>query len=85
VVRAGDTEVLLYRDGTGLHALWASCTHQGGPLGEGEFADGCVRCPWHGSTFRLADGKVVRGPAASSQPVFETRVMDGKVEVRAVP
>jgi nitrite reductase/ring-hydroxylating ferredoxin subunit/uncharacterized membrane protein len=85
VVRAGDTEVLLYRDGTGLHALWASCTHQGGPLGEGEFADGCVRCPWHGSTFRLADGKVVRGPAASSQPVFETRVTDGKVEVRAVP
>jgi nitrite reductase/ring-hydroxylating ferredoxin subunit/uncharacterized membrane protein len=85
VVRAGDTEVLLYRDGTALHALWASCTHQGGPLGEGEFADGCVRCPWHGSTFRLADGKVVRGPAASSQPVFETRVMDGKVEVRAVP
>jgi nitrite reductase/ring-hydroxylating ferredoxin subunit len=85
VVRAGDTEVLLYRDGTGLHALWASCTHQGGPLGEGEFADGCVRCPWHGSTFRLADGKVVRGPAASSQPVFETRVTDGKIEVRAVP
>ena len=85
VVRAGDTEVLLYRDGTALHALWASCTHQGGPLGEGEFADGCVRCPWHGSTFRLADGKVVRGPAASSQPVFETRVTDGKVEVRAVP
>ena len=85
VVRAGDTEVLLYRDGTGLHALWASCTHECGPLAEGRFADGNVTCPWHGSTFRLADGKVVRGPAASSQPVFETRVTDGKVEVRAVP
>jgi nitrite reductase/ring-hydroxylating ferredoxin subunit/uncharacterized membrane protein len=85
VVRAGDTEVLLYRDGTGLHALWASCTHECGPLAEGRFADGNVTCPWHGSTFRLADGKVVRGPAASSQPVFETRVTDGKIEVRAVP
>jgi nitrite reductase/ring-hydroxylating ferredoxin subunit/uncharacterized membrane protein len=86
VVRAGDTEVLLYRDGTGLHALWASCTHECGPLAEGRFADGCVTCPWHGSTFRLADGKVVRGPAAASQPVYETRVSDsGKVEVRAVP
>jgi nitrite reductase/ring-hydroxylating ferredoxin subunit/uncharacterized membrane protein len=85
VVRAGDTEVLLYRDGTGLHALWASCTHECGPLAEGRFADGNVICPWHGSTFRLADGKVVRGPAASSQPVFETRVTDGKIEVRAVP
>ncbi|HEV2895823.1 MAG TPA: DUF2231 domain-containing protein [Actinomycetota bacterium] len=85
VVRAGDTEVLLYRDGTGLHALWASCTHECGPLAEGRFADGNVICPWHGSTFRLTDGKVVRGPAASSQPVFETRVTDGKIEVRAVP
>jgi nitrite reductase/ring-hydroxylating ferredoxin subunit/uncharacterized membrane protein len=82
VVEAGDTEVLLYREGGRLHALWASCTHQGGPLAEGTFADGCVRCPWHGSTFRLTDGKVVRGPAAASQPVYETRVTDGKVEVR---
>jgi nitrite reductase/ring-hydroxylating ferredoxin subunit/uncharacterized membrane protein len=85
VVRAGDTEVLLYREGNRINALWATCTHEGGPLGEGHFADGCVRCPWHGSTFRLADGKVVRGPAASSQPVYEARVTDGKVEVRAVP
>src|SRR5215213_7999272 len=86
VVRADDTEVLLVRDGGGLHALWASCTHECGPLAEGRFADGNVTCPWHGSTFRLADGKVVRGPAAASQPVYETRVTDGgKIEVRAAP
>ena len=83
VVRAGDTEVLLYRQGDRLHALWASCTHEGGPLAEGDFADGCVICPWHGSTFRLADGKVVRGPAAASQPTYQVRVTDGKIEVRA--
>jgi nitrite reductase/ring-hydroxylating ferredoxin subunit/uncharacterized membrane protein len=85
VVRAGDTDVLLYREGDRLHALWARCTHELGPLAEGTFADGCVTCPWHGSTFRLADGKVVRGPAAASQPVYEARVTDGKVEVRAAP
>ena len=85
VVQAGDTEVMLYREGSRLHALWATCTHEGGPLAEGDFHDGCVTCPWHGSTFRLADGSVVRGPAASSQPVYEARITDGKVEVRAVP
>jgi nitrite reductase/ring-hydroxylating ferredoxin subunit/uncharacterized membrane protein len=85
VVRAGDTEVMLYREGNRLHAMWASCTHECGPLAEGTFADGCVTCPWHGSTFRLADGKVVRGPAAASQPVYEARVTDGKVEVRTLP
>ena len=85
VVRADDTDILLVREGNRLYALWASCTHEGGPLAEGSFADGCVTCPWHGSTFRLADGHVVRGPAAASQPVYEARVTDGKVEVRAVP
>jgi nitrite reductase/ring-hydroxylating ferredoxin subunit/uncharacterized membrane protein len=85
VVQAGDTEVMLFREGGRLHALWATCTHEGGPLAEGRFADGCVTCPWHGSTFRLADGEVVRGPAAASQPVYETRVSDGKIEVRTAP
>jgi nitrite reductase/ring-hydroxylating ferredoxin subunit/uncharacterized membrane protein len=83
VVQAGDSEILLYREAGRLHALWASCTHQGGPLAEGTFADGCVTCPWHGSTFRLTDGKVVRAPAAASQPVYETRLTNGKIEVRA--
>jgi nitrite reductase/ring-hydroxylating ferredoxin subunit/uncharacterized membrane protein len=85
VVRAGDTDVLLYRESNRVRAMWARCTHELGPLAEGTFADGCVTCPWHGSTFRLADGKVVRGPAAASQPVYEARVTDGKVEVRATP
>ncbi len=66
-----------------MYALANRCSHRGGPLANGELSDGCVTCPWHGSTFRLADGKVVRGPAASSQPVWEARVTDGKVEVRA--
>ena len=82
--KAGDAEVLLVRDGDGIHALDDRCTHRGGPLHEGEVADGCVTCPWHGSRFRLADGSVERGPASSPQPLYETRVVDGKVEVRRV-
>ena len=85
LVRAGDTEIMLYRDRGQVHALWSTCTHQGGPLAEGTFTDGCVICPWHGSTFRLTDGKVIRGPAAASQPTYETRILDGKIEVRAEP
>jgi nitrite reductase/ring-hydroxylating ferredoxin subunit/uncharacterized membrane protein len=85
VVRADDTDVLLVREGNRVHALWARCTHELGPLAEGHFADGCVTCPWHGSTFRLTDGKVVRGPAAFPQPVYEARVTDGKIEVRTAP
>jgi hypothetical protein len=41
-----------------------------------------VRCPWHGSVFRLSDGWNVRGPATAPQPSFESRITDGRVEVR---
>lgn len=83
-VDAAGTPVMLYRWQDGhLDALSAVCTHMGGPLDEGAVADGCVTCPWHGSQFRLSDGSIVRGPACTAQPTFETRVHDGKIEVRS--
>jgi nitrite reductase/ring-hydroxylating ferredoxin subunit len=85
VARLGDTEVLLYRREGRLHALANRCGHEGGPLAEGTFDGGRVVCPWHGSTFRLADGLVLRAPAAAPQPVLDTRVSDGMIEVRARP
>jgi nitrite reductase/ring-hydroxylating ferredoxin subunit/uncharacterized membrane protein len=75
--------VMLARSGGEIHALSNSCSHRGGPLDEGELADGCVTCPWHGSVFRLADGGVERGPAAYPQPVWQVRVRDGLVELNA--
>jgi nitrite reductase/ring-hydroxylating ferredoxin subunit len=74
--------VVLYRDGGQIHALDSVCSHMGGPLEEGSVSDGCVTCPWHGSTFRLLDGGVIRGPASNSQPVYEARLIDGGIEVR---
>lgn len=82
-VYADGAPVLLVRDSGVLHALANTCSHAGGPLDEGEFVRGCVTCPWHGSIFRLADGSIVRGPAAAPQPCYETRVRDGQIEVRA--
>jgi nitrite reductase/ring-hydroxylating ferredoxin subunit len=49
----------------------------------GTVADGAITCPWHGSTFRIEDGSVVRGPAAYPQPVYDVRVEDGVIEVHA--
>lgn len=71
--RVGDTRLAIGSvDGT-ARAVAAVCSHLGGPLDEGDIVDGCVRCPWHGSTFRLADGTVARGPATAPQPAYEVR------------
>jgi nitrite reductase/ring-hydroxylating ferredoxin subunit len=83
VAEVGGAEVLLYRSGGRLYALSNKCGHEGGPLAEGTFERGCVVCPWHGSTFRLADGIVERAPAAAPQPVLDARVSAGMIEVRS--
>lgn len=80
--RVGDTAVLLFRRGDRVTALIDRCSHEGGPLSEGTVSDGCVVCPWHGSTFRLDDGAVVHGPAGNDQPVLPVRVRDGMVQVK---
>ena len=78
----GGMPVLLARQEGTVYALANRCTHRGGPLHEGDLEDGCVVCPWHDSKFRLKDGSVARGPATSPQPSFETRVQEGRIEVR---
>ncbi|MDQ6651037.1 MAG: Rieske 2Fe-2S domain-containing protein [Actinomycetota bacterium] len=81
----GQVPVVLLRRGSLVQALVARCSHLSGPLEEGELTGGtdpCVVCPWHGSEFRFADGSVVHGPAVAPQPVLQTRVTNGQVEVR---
>jgi nitrite reductase/ring-hydroxylating ferredoxin subunit/uncharacterized membrane protein len=79
---AGGVPVLLTRVDGAVTAIADRCSHRGGPLHEGEIANGCVTCPWHGSTFRLADGSVLAGPASRPQPAFEVRVAEARVAVR---
>jgi nitrite reductase/ring-hydroxylating ferredoxin subunit/uncharacterized membrane protein len=75
--------VLVTRQQGRVFALSDRCSHRGGPLHRGEIANGCVTCPWHGSVFRLGDGSVERGPSAYPQPVFDVRIREGSIEVRA--
>ncbi|SDG42914.1 Ferredoxin subunit of nitrite reductase or a ring-hydroxylating dioxygenase [Sinosporangium album] len=85
--RLGYIDLFVMRRGTTVTVLADHCSHLAGPLHQGKVSmvDGevCVTCPWHGSTFRLADGSVAHGPATAPQPTFETRVSeDGMIQVR---
>ncbi|HXJ66567.1 MAG TPA: Rieske 2Fe-2S domain-containing protein [Actinomycetota bacterium] len=82
----GQVRLLLYRSGDRVYALSDHCSHRGCALAggqiEGKGDDAVVVCPCHGSTFRLADGEIVRGPATAPQPAYEARVNGDKLEVR---
>jgi nitrite reductase/ring-hydroxylating ferredoxin subunit len=75
--------LVLLKKGHRVLALGGVCSHMGGPLPEGELVDGeSVKCPWHGSTFDMQDGRIVHGPSAYPQPAYEARQRNGNVEVR---
>ncbi|OLB64544.1 MAG: (2Fe-2S)-binding protein [Actinobacteria bacterium 13_2_20CM_2_72_6] len=82
----GDVPVLVYRGPRTVHVLIEECAHLAGPLADGRVTlvgdEPCVVCPWHGSTYRLRDGQVRRGPATMPQPVLKVRVVDERVEAR---
>jgi len=82
LVYDGKLPVLLVRTGGQLYAIADRCTHRGGPLHEGEFADGCIVCPWHYSKFRVSDGQVLAGPATRNQRAYEVRTRYGSIQLR---
>jgi nitrite reductase/ring-hydroxylating ferredoxin subunit/uncharacterized membrane protein len=65
-------------------AIAATCNHMGGPLEQGDREGDTVVCPWHKSRFDLCNGKALNGPAVFPQSGYETRVREGRIEVKAV-
>lgn len=46
-----------------LFALTRRCRHLRADLADGSIdEDGCLVCPWHGATYEVDSGRMVRGP-----------------------
>jgi nitrite reductase/ring-hydroxylating ferredoxin subunit/uncharacterized membrane protein len=71
--KLGINYLVLIRQGETVLALHEQCAHAGGPLSQGTLVDGAIECPWHGSRFRIGDGRLRRGPALYDQPTYEVR------------
>jgi nitrite reductase/ring-hydroxylating ferredoxin subunit/uncharacterized membrane protein len=83
-VEADGVGILLSRSSSGnICAISATCNHFGGPLERGDREDDTVVCPWHKSRFDLCSGEAIDGPAVFPQSRYETRVRDGRIEVKA--
>ena len=76
--------VAVFFDGQTYSAIDDLCPHMGASLGSGPMVDGVVTCPWHAWRFRLCDGAWCDNPKLTVD-VFQTRVVDGTVEVRVPP
>jgi nitrite reductase/ring-hydroxylating ferredoxin subunit len=78
----GATALVVVRRGDVVYALKETCSHAGGPLSQGTLAGDTIVCPWHASAFRLSDGAVRHGPAATRQVAYHARISGDQVEVQ---
>ena len=81
LVEADGRKIGVFNCGGDLLAIEDRCSHDDGPLAEGEFdADACtVECPRHGSLFDLRSGRPKTLPAYQPVETFEVGVSDGNV------
>jgi 3-phenylpropionate/trans-cinnamate dioxygenase ferredoxin subunit len=73
--------IVVFNVAGGIFAIGDVCSHDNGPLGDGEIEDHEVICPRHGARFDLRSGKATSLPAVVDIPAYPTRIVDGMIEV----
>lgn len=73
--------VLVELDGD-IYCLDDVCTHDGGPLGEGEIDGNCLVCPRHGAKFDIRTGAAVCMPATEPTGSHEVKIEGDQISVR---
>jgi len=64
-----------------LYAIGDVCSHDSGPLGDGELEGYDVICPRHGARFDVRTGEVILLPAVEDIPAYPVRVRVGLIEL----
>ena len=62
-------------------AIGDVCSHDDGPVGDGELEGLNVVCPRHGGEFDVQTGKAVQMPAVVDIPAYAVRVVEGMIQV----
>jgi 3-phenylpropionate/trans-cinnamate dioxygenase ferredoxin subunit len=55
------------------------CSHDDGPVAEGDLHDTQIECPRHGAKFDLESGKALTLPAVVDIPAYPVRLANGEI------
>ena len=69
-----DRKIAVFRLEDAFYAIEDICTHDGGPLAEGEIEEDQVICPRHGARFNIKTGAALTLPAVTPVESYPVRV-----------
>ena len=84
VVAVGGRRIALCNVGGEFFAIDDLCSHDGGPLDQGELQGDVIECPRHGARFSVRTGKVLALPAVKPLNTYPLRLEGSEIQV-AVP
>lgn len=64
-----------------LFSIADVCSHDEGPVGEGDLEGYNITCPRHGAQFDVRTGQVTQMPAVVDIPSYPVRVVDGTIQL----
>jgi 3-phenylpropionate/trans-cinnamate dioxygenase ferredoxin subunit len=67
-------EILLCNVGGNIYAIEDACTHDDGPLDQGELEENRIMCPRHGATFDVRTGAALTLPAVMPVRTYVVRI-----------
>jgi 3-phenylpropionate/trans-cinnamate dioxygenase ferredoxin subunit len=83
VHEVGGVRIALCNVNGRFYAIDDVCTHDGGPLDQGELSGQLVECPRHGAKFDVTTGRAVVLPAVRPVQTYPVRVEGDDVQVDA--
>lgn len=84
LVTIEDERVAIFNLDGEFYAIADVCTHDGGPLAEGEVVNGCqVRCPRHGARFDIRTGAALSFPAFEATETYDVRIDGDEVWIES--
>ena len=85
VVRVGDAPVGLTLVEGEYFAFADVCTHDDGPVAEGELEETVIECPRHGARFDIRTGRALSLPAVVPIPVYAVKIDGDMIKVSKKP
>lgn len=76
-----DRAIVIFNIADQLFAIGDICSHDDGPLGDGDLEGFNIVCPRHGAEFDVKTGKAVQMPAVVDIPAYPIKITDGMIQL----